>query len=449
MFQRWSQPIHAHPMTYRATEEGFELGLPTQALRADVGGSLELSYPHVPAIVVAPNGLQAQGRAARRSSPTGSPRSAWPRARRRAHGHGAARQPLQLLRAQQGRRALPAGGPRRRAVRSDAGRAATRESRRSRSPASPYAIFAPTGSTWEWTQPTELVLRLPADARYFSVAGLPDASEVHAAATSSPSPTPSRRTPASNGRTTRPPARSARSTACETVAREGQNLATFMGLYPHHWSGVVSDHPSQVRLRLGARPHPPGAGQQLHARAHLQRLRPDVGRPAGPGQQGERRQPARRGPRQGAADVQQDGPRHVLDRQGPGRERAADERGGGRGQDEDARRAPRATQGPPGIVVRRAALDVLRPGLHARNLRWRTRGVRQHQGDERPSLPLRLLGDGRRARRAPGSRVGVAAELGRHGRQGHRRHRDRRARPRGLPVPAQLRSVRGALVGLG
>ena len=117
----------------------------------------------------------------------------------------------------------------------------------------------------------------------------------------------------------------------------------------------------QVRLRLGARPHSPRAGQQLHARAHLQRLRPHVGRPAGPGQQGQRRQPARRRHGQGAADVQQDGPRHLLDRQGPGRKRAAAERGRGRGQDQDARPAPRAAQGPPGIVVRRASAPPTSP----------------------------------------------------------------------------------------
>ena len=56
MFQRWSQPLHAHPMTYRATEQGFELGLPSKR-HADVDGSIELSYPHVPAIVVSPLGF--------------------------------------------------------------------------------------------------------------------------------------------------------------------------------------------------------------------------------------------------------------------------------------------------------------------------------------------------------------------------------------------------------
>ena len=53
MFQRWSQPLHAHPMTYRASERGFELGLPVKRF-STVGGSQELSYPHVPAIVVTP-----------------------------------------------------------------------------------------------------------------------------------------------------------------------------------------------------------------------------------------------------------------------------------------------------------------------------------------------------------------------------------------------------------
>lgn len=38
MFQQWSQPIHAHPMTYRATEAGFEVGLPTAKLVVEDGG---------------------------------------------------------------------------------------------------------------------------------------------------------------------------------------------------------------------------------------------------------------------------------------------------------------------------------------------------------------------------------------------------------------------------
>ena len=53
MFLKWSQPIHAHPMTYRATEEGFELGLPVKRV-GTVDGSRVVKYAHAPAIVVAP-----------------------------------------------------------------------------------------------------------------------------------------------------------------------------------------------------------------------------------------------------------------------------------------------------------------------------------------------------------------------------------------------------------
>jgi endoglucanase Acf2 len=107
-----------------------------------------------------------------------------------------------------------------------------------------YAIFAPNGASWEWTQPTELVLRLPADARYFSIAGLPDASDAtlrdfHALAYAFPTDT---RVEWSYDEA----ASKVRSVfTVKTVAREGENLTTFMGLYPHHWSSVVSEHPSQ------------------------------------------------------------------------------------------------------------------------------------------------------------------------------------------------------------
>ncbi len=77
MFQRWSQPIHAHPMTYRATEEGFELGLPTKQVAVeDKGRKVEVRYPHVPAVVVAPLAFKP-GMHGFRGSRTGSRRSAW------------------------------------------------------------------------------------------------------------------------------------------------------------------------------------------------------------------------------------------------------------------------------------------------------------------------------------------------------------------------------------
>jgi endoglucanase Acf2 len=242
MFQRWSQPLHAHPMTYRATEEGFELGLPKKRF-ADVDGSLELSYPHVAAIVVAPKGFTpkdarlskfsdwlVQVRKAARAGESltatvlhGSPFSYYEISTGDVRFRLAARDAVLSDPTQAG------GNPRVAAI-TIAGQS--------------YAIFAPAGASWEWAQPTELVLRLPAAARYFSVAGLPDASDATLRdflAVAYAFPTETRVEWAYDE-----PASKVRSMfRVQTVAKEGENLTTLMGLYPHQWSSVVSEHPSK------------------------------------------------------------------------------------------------------------------------------------------------------------------------------------------------------------
>ncbi len=242
MFQRWSQPLHAHPMTYRATEQGFELGLPSKR-HADVNGSIELSYPHVPAIVVSPMGFTPKDARLSKFSDWLAQISMAASADEALTAtvlHGS---PFSFYEVSKGdvrfrlstvdnviADPTKAGQDPRVAAVKVAGR--------------PYAIFAPTGSNWEWKQPTELVLRLPENSRFFSVAGLPDASEAtlrdfHAVAYAFPTDTRvewSYDEAASKVRSTY---------RVETAAREGENRATLMGLYPHHWSSVVSDHPSQ------------------------------------------------------------------------------------------------------------------------------------------------------------------------------------------------------------
>ena len=233
MFQRWSQPIHALPMTYRATEEGFELGLPVKRV-ATVDGVREVKYAHTPAITVSPIAFKPQD--ARLAG-----FSDWLAQISMASSDGAALKATVLhgspfsyyevsagdvrfqLAAKPDAANVPADG--RAAVLTVAGK--------------PYAVFAPAGAKWEWAQPTELVLRLPADARYFSVAGLPDASEATVrefAEVAYAFPTDTRVAWAYDERASK-----VRSTfRVETVAREGTNRATLMGLYPHHWSGMAS-----------------------------------------------------------------------------------------------------------------------------------------------------------------------------------------------------------------
>jgi endoglucanase Acf2 len=242
MFQRWSQPIHALPMTYRANQEGFELGLPVKRV-ATVDGSREVKYAHEPALVVSPTGFKP--RDARLSK-----FSDWLAQISMAASDGAALTITVVRGSPFSYYECSTGDVRLRlSAKPDAARVPTGETTDGRVAVltvggRPYAIFAPAGAKWEWAQPTELVLRLPTTARYFSVAGLPDASEATVGAFAEVAyafPTETRVEWAYDQRASK-----VRSTfRVETVAKEGSQRTTFMGLYPHHWSALAASSPSQ------------------------------------------------------------------------------------------------------------------------------------------------------------------------------------------------------------
>jgi endoglucanase Acf2 len=244
MFSRWGHPLHAHPMTYRASEQGFELGLPDRQAVAPDAFQREVRYPHVAAIVVAPVDFKprdtrlarfsdwlvqlsmaaSDGKALTATVLHGSPFSYFECSSGDVRFRFAARpEPI----ADPG----SASDPRVVAV-TIAGHS--------------YALFGPTGATWERSGSTDAVLHLPPGARYFSVAGLPDSNpatvrDFLAVAYAFPTSTRadwSYDEKASAVRTT---------FRVETVAREGQNLTTFMGLYPHHWSALAPKPASQYR----------------------------------------------------------------------------------------------------------------------------------------------------------------------------------------------------------
>jgi endoglucanase Acf2 len=245
MFERWSYPIHAHPMTYRASEQGFELGLPDRRAASPDALEREILYPHVAAITVAPLGFTPEdarlaqfsdwliqvrmgtsdGRALTATVLHGSPFSYFECPSGDVRFRLAARPELIA-----DPRAA-AGDPRVLAV-TIAGHS--------------YGLFAPTAARWEWTGATELVLHLPARARYFSVAGLPDRSpatvrDFLAVAYAFPTGTRADWSYDERASTVRTRFR------VETVAREGENRTTFMGLYPHQWSAVSPQPASKYR----------------------------------------------------------------------------------------------------------------------------------------------------------------------------------------------------------
>lgn len=234
IFNRWPQPIHAHPMTYRPTAEGFEVGMPERRLVTGDGGLREIRYPHAAALLISPLGFKPQdSRLSNFSDWLAEIRmAAGPDALSATVLHGS---PFSYYECSTGDvkitlAAAPnvladprAGGDARVASFELAGHA--------------YAVFAPTGATWDWKEPTQLVLHLPAARRYFSVAGLPDshpATLQDFLAVAYAFPTNTRVEWAYD-----PHASRVRTTfTVETKAREGDNVTTFMGLYPHQWSSA-------------------------------------------------------------------------------------------------------------------------------------------------------------------------------------------------------------------
>lgn len=245
LFERWSSPLHAHPMTFRPGAQGFELGLPARQALAPDAVQREVVYPHVAAIVVAPVAFQPRdARLARHSD--------WLVEIRMAAADGRALSATVLHGSPFAYFECSSGDVRFRlaaapellvdpaAAGNDPRALALVVANRA------YALFAPTGGRWERTGPQELLLHLPAGARYFSVAGLPDrapATVREFLAVAYAFPTRTRADWRYDERTS-----TVRTTfTVETVAREGRNLATFMGLYPHHWAAVTPRPASAYR----------------------------------------------------------------------------------------------------------------------------------------------------------------------------------------------------------
>lgn len=240
VFKNPSYPIHAHPMTYRAVADGFEIGQPSKLLHVINKIQREVRYPHAAAIKVVPLGFKPGVARLTRASD-------W-LARISMAGAGGEVFDATVLHGSpfsyfdcstgdvlfrlagkpESSSGAGAAGP-------DARVAAFTVAGKS------YGVFAPTGATWEWRQPAELVLHLPAGARYFSVAGLPNQQEATlrdflAVAYAFPTRTQvdwAYDQAKSTVRTT---------FTVQTEAREGSNVTTFMGLYPHHWNSAKPGH---------------------------------------------------------------------------------------------------------------------------------------------------------------------------------------------------------------
>ncbi len=246
VFERWSSPLHAHPMTYRAAEAGFEIGLPDRSVATSEREHHQVRYAHVAAITVSPTAFKPAD--ARLSAS-----SDWLAEISMAGGEGKALtatvlhgSPFSYYQCSDGDVRLHlAGVPAVFAKPGEAGNDARVLAFTLAGHA--YAVFAPTGASWDFTSPSEPLLHLPADRRYFSIAGLPNAQAATLRdflALAYAFPTATRADWAYDEKSSIVRT----SFTVETVAREGSNLATFMGLYPHQWAAAAPAAKSQYQF---------------------------------------------------------------------------------------------------------------------------------------------------------------------------------------------------------
>ena len=238
MFTRHPYPIYAQPMVYRPIARGFELGLPNRHAFSLNGIVHEVGYPFSAAIRIVPLAVHSDAARLHRFSDWLAQFS-WQGKQGESFTatvlHGS---PFSYYHCSTGNvefelQGLPImlADPRKEG--SDPLVVAFAVGGHS------YAIFAPTGAHWKWLAAGRLELILPSAHRYFSVAGLPpDAGPkvieaFHRVAYAFPVKT--------RAHFHYDEARSIVTTTFRvtTVAMQGNDRTTFMGLYPHQWDAMT------------------------------------------------------------------------------------------------------------------------------------------------------------------------------------------------------------------
>ena len=171
MFKQWSEPIHAHPATYRAGPDGFEIDYPKRTLLDAGPRGIDIAYQHQAALTLAPTDFKP---ADARLDGIGDFSARIAMADTQGHTllatviHG---NPMSYYQLDAGdmRVHLAAGATPCAAV--DAAWLCVRIGQRA------YAVFAPQDAHWIEKTGTDPVIRFGASGRFFSVAVLPDDSQ--------------------------------------------------------------------------------------------------------------------------------------------------------------------------------------------------------------------------------------------------------------------------------
>ncbi|WP_022982611.1 glycosyl hydrolase [Ideonella sp. B508-1] len=170
VYERWSHPLYAHPLSYRASELGFEIGRPDPRFESGPTGVASVNWLHQPLLVVAPEAFQPDDA---RLEGHGD----WDVQIDMAHGaqhmratiaHGS---PISHYRFSEGGARIDFRADVQTLPDSDATRLHLRVGGKA------WGVFLPTGAKAQWTTPTRLSLSLPEGGRWLAVAALPDDSK--------------------------------------------------------------------------------------------------------------------------------------------------------------------------------------------------------------------------------------------------------------------------------
>jgi len=227
MFTRWSEVLHAIPLTAKASPRGLEVGYPEKTIVPTERKDVEVVYPHVADITLRPLGFEPEAALLAGHSDWAVDIAFEAKGQRMlttvAHGS-----PFVYAKLSRGDVALDLGkGLSARTWASDARVLLISDSRKT------YAAFAPTAGQWQpgaatWT------LNLPEGRRYVSLAVLPDSRDDTIAKFLSQAYSHIVDTRA-DYTVNRQASEVITTFKVKTEAMEGSPGTGILGLYPHHW----------------------------------------------------------------------------------------------------------------------------------------------------------------------------------------------------------------------
>jgi endoglucanase Acf2 len=230
--------LYAVPLSVRPTPAGLEVALPRKAVVPTERRDVEIHYPHLDALVLAPTAFEP-GRALLAGASDWAVDIAMGRGGDGFDATIAHGSPYVWLRIGRGdaRVRLPAAGER--MTSADPRMLLVRVG------GTPYALIGPTGVQWEATSASEWIARLPAGKAYLVAAALPDDSPANQALLLKHAYARVTDTKVSWS-VDRASGRVDTVFTATTQALEGSETSTLLGLYPHHWHANAS-----IEGRLG------------------------------------------------------------------------------------------------------------------------------------------------------------------------------------------------------